>query len=895
MSEKKIRVINELLNEEKWTRATLNSYTINNFKELDSFIEETVDEETESEIKQLCDEHLQHTKNSIIALYISGIISLKRRLIDDTNLIMLIQIFSDNHKWNIVEYLCERILQFGENKFALKTLAECYVNENEDEKKYEIWERLIKVDYEEADIVRLLGEKKEAEGNIEEAADYYKKAIYRYINKKLFSNVKEIWMKLLEYTPEETDFFFHVDSKIQKTISPERAAQLLEELYAHFKDNELWDKAIEILKRILDYDPKNSWARTEIIECYKGKYKDHSHLDEYLKLSNLGQSWRNVHDAIADFEKHIAFDSGNFVCHRSWGIGLIRKIESDEITIDFARKRGHSMSLKMAVNALNTLAKDHIWVLKVIKTKEELKKSVKEDPSWALRTVIKSFDNAADMKKIKTELVPNILSQGEWSSWSIQARKILKNDPNFGNMPDKRDVFTVRENPITLEEKLFNSFKAEKGFFQRLQVIQDYISDENASRDSEYFAEMFDYFATQLKSYNNVNEIIVSCYLFIEDLIKEHPYLDPGLDITFKDLLAEMGNVEEIFQKIEDSDIKKKFLQKIQQQREDWPELYVKLFPSYLNRYIIDELLESGRKELVRDMFRNIVDNYRDYREPFIWLARSINEKIWNEKYGVEYEKILIGMIHLLDISFREISNRRDVSLNRKLNKQIQTYLFKDGRLKDFLMRNSQDSISRIFTLVNDVKDLDLSLKLELRNEIIKKYPDFKFYGEPGREVASRGLLVTIKSYELKQKELHHLLEVEVPQNSKEIGAAMELGDLRENAEYKAAKEKQEMLNNAAAKLKEDLEKAHVFNAEDINTQSVGFGTKVKLTDNTDDKPEEFTILGPWESDPSKNIISYLSPLGTALMHHKVGDTLTFKINEREYDYTVEEIEAVDI
>ena len=100
----------------------MNSYTINNLKELDSIIEETIDDDTESEVKQICDEHLQHTKNSIIALYISGIISLKRRLIDDSNLIMLIKIFSDNHKWNIVEFLCNRILQFGENKFALRTL-----------------------------------------------------------------------------------------------------------------------------------------------------------------------------------------------------------------------------------------------------------------------------------------------------------------------------------------------------------------------------------------------------------------------------------------------------------------------------------------------------------------------------------------------------------------------------------------------------------------------------------------------------------------------------------------------------------------------------------------------------------------------------------------------------
>ena len=77
--------------------------------------------------------HLRHTRNSIIALYLSGIVSLSKQLVDDSNLVALISIFSDNHKWNIVEYLANRILEYGENKFALKTLAECYEGKNEEE------------------------------------------------------------------------------------------------------------------------------------------------------------------------------------------------------------------------------------------------------------------------------------------------------------------------------------------------------------------------------------------------------------------------------------------------------------------------------------------------------------------------------------------------------------------------------------------------------------------------------------------------------------------------------------------------------------------------------------------------------------------------------------------
>ena len=294
-------------------------------------------------------------------------------------------------------------------------------------------------------------------------------------------------------------------------------------------------------------------------------------------------------------------------------------------------------------------------------------------------------------------------------------------------------------------------------------------------------------------------------------------------------------------------------------------------------------------------MFNLFTDNYRDYREPFLWISKNISETTLIEKYSFDFEKILIGLIHLLDITFREIDNRREVSFNRKINKQIQTFLFKDRKLFTYIENSDKESVSRLFNLINAVKDLDPSIKIELRKMALEKFPDFSFYGEAEREVAERRFLVTSDSYNDKQKELTKILEVEVPKNSKEIGAAIELGDLRENAEYKAAKEKQEILNTTVGKLKEDLARAHIITQEEVKKDSVGFGTKVRLKDNTADAVEEYTILGPWESQPDQNIISYLSPLGNELLNHTVGENLNFTINEREYDYTIEDISVVEV
>lgn len=900
MSEKLLDSISELLNEEKWTRATLNNYTVGNFKELDKILDEVFQNETEEDVVQLCDEHLQHTKNSIIALYISGVLNLSRQTVDDTNLIMLISIFTDNHKWNIVEYLCQRILEFGENKSALRTLADCYNNENQPERMYEVWERLIRVDYEEADIVKHLAQKKEKDGEAEEAVNYYKKALHRYINKKVFTSIKEVWGKLLQLAPEETEFFYHAEGKIAKAISEDRAVQLLTDLYPYFKEKEQWDIAIDLLRRVLDYDSKNVWARKEIVECFRAKYAHHSQLEEYIKLSNLNQSWRNVHDAISDFEKHISFDAGNFVFHRTWGVGLIRGIKDDEIHIDFVKKRGHSMSLKMGVNSLTILSKDHIWVLKSTWKREKLHKQVKEDPAWALRVVIRSYNNAADMKKIKAELVPSVLTASEWSTWSTRAREVLKTDESFGNLPDKLDHYVVRDQPISYEEKTFNKFKAEKNFFDRVKTLDEFLDyverEDNSDADTDFFREMLDYFTGFLKSYGQVNEQVISSYLIVRKIVANYPYLNPGAVLNFRELYDQIGNVEEVFAKIDNTDLKREFLTQIRKNDRNWPDIYVRLFPYFLSKDIIGELYRADEKAKLVELFHSAMGSYRDSREAFVWIARNCMEDDWFRQLDADYEKILIAMIHLLDLTYRDVGNRKDVSSNRKVNKQIHGFLFKDEHLPRFVEKADQESLTRIYTLVDDVKELDPAVKLELRHKILERFPDFKFYGgEKGKEAVSRASFYVIAaSYEAKQRSLAHMQQVEVPANSKEIGVAREYGDLRENAEFKAAKERQEILNTSIGKLTEELDRAQIISQNDVDTSKIAYGTHVKLHNIDTNKLEEYTIMGPWESNPNEAIISYLSPFGNELYGSGIGDELNFIINERPYNYRVEEIELAD-
>ena len=314
---------------------------------------------------------------------------------------------------------------------------------------------------------------------------------------------------------------------------------------------------------------------------------------------------------------------------------------------------------------------------------------------------------------------------------------------------------------------------------------------------------------------------------------------------------------------------------------------------------IIDELATSGYRDKVEQLFLSIADRYREYREAFIWIVKNYVTEKWCEKHNVSYEKILINMVHLLDITFREISDKKDVSDNRRLNKQIQTFLVKDGSIENYIEKADKDSVTRLYTLISDVKEFDVKQKQIYMNIIKKRFSDFKFYDEKISKVDSkkatvRGLFVSEAAFMLKKKELKKIIEVEIPKNSKEIGAAIELGDLSENAEYKAGKEKQELLQISVGKLQEEIDKAQIVKREDVGAEKIAFGVKAVLQNNTTGKDETFTIMGPWESEPEKNIISYQSPFAGELLGKTSGDTINFIINERKYNYTVKELSVAD-
>lgn len=888
-----IQSVQDMLKEETWTRQTISNYTQNDLKGLAEIVENAKSENCTKQIYEICKEHLVHSKDSIIALYICGILDLQNGSLDNSALETLVDIFEKNHKENVVVYLCESILDDdSNNKFALRTLANFYLSEN-NPKVWDLYETLVKVDFSEADKAKLLAEHFEAESDIEKAIDYYKKAILRYINAKNYNQCKEIWSKLVQFIPQEIDFFQLIRRKISKQMGDYKTTILMQELYTWYKDNKKWDIAIEILKQNLEVEPKDNWARKEIVDCYREKYAGHSHLEDYIRSSNLTQNYRNVFEAINYFEKHIAFDKGSFVFHRNWGVGIIRKLENDTLTINFGKVAGiHEMKLAMAVTALKPLAKDHIWVLKATKKHDELSKKIKSDKVWALKTIIKSYDNACDFKHIKAELVPAILTPGEWTSWNTAAKKILETDAQFGISPNDINMYTVRDHEITPEEKYSNEFKAQKQFFARIDILMKYFDNDITDKSSEFFAEMYSYFTGYLKNITKVNEQVLASYLVVKYIGSVDKQFAFPTKETFAELYKHIEDPREIYCQLKDTKnthLRADFIKTIKL-LPDWDEQYIKLFPTALKEEILKSLIDGGQVEKVQKMVRKCFEQYKDYRDAVLFFFEKCQEKDWFKNAGVSYEKQLITLINIIELTFREIKNHVNSTENKKINKNATTLLFQESTLYNYMFSKDIETVNKMYTMVDDIAELDPSYKQTTRNKILEKYPDFKFRVSEEKISQPKGMLVTAQKLSEKKAEAERIEKVEIPKNAAEVADAKAKGDLKENQEYKSAREQQHFLNLSLSKLTEELNRAVVFDPTTATTSIVSFGTEVTLTNKNTQEDEVYTILGPWESDPDNNIISYMSPFGNAILDKKVGENVQFTINEHKYNYDIKKI-----
>nr|WP_267506553.1 transcription elongation factor GreA [Borreliella afzelii] len=897
MSNITIEKLDSILQEDKWTRIVVNNYSLAKIKELDDLIDNIIDEGLTEDVLDICGRHLKDVKKSIAGLYISGMLIYSRRPLNDMNLLAVIDLFSQNLKWALVEHICNEMLSISENKHALYTLAKIYAQNNENDKLPNIWTRIVEADIDDTVFVRQLATYYETI-DLQKSIFYFRKAIYRFIDKKQMSGIREVWAKLIHYVSDDFDSFLLILQKIEKDLGFKKAIVLYEDLFDHYSLTDNIDETIEILKGILKLDNKNHKARENLVKFLRERYKDVKNIEDYLVKSDIENLDKNFVDVYSDFEKYLFFAKGNFVYHQTWSVGIVRDVNDHGITVDFVSKRGHFIGFDMAMSALSPLSREDIRVLKAITPKEELADRVKKDIEWAIKVIIKSY-KAIDLKGIKKELVPSLMTQSSWNSWSLKAKQILKDNPHFVMDSGKLDCYVYNERSSNLNEKMYDKFKIEKDFYKRYEIFINYCNVKGIVKDLHIEEEMLNYFLIYVNNFTKVDHHVISSYVILKSLGNFSEELSSKVniekDVNLEFLLKEYSKgIVDLFDSILNAEIKKELVVLIKRELSNWILYYKELFPHSVNKKLVESLYKENPKE-VEKLFNYVIKNYKIYKDAYIWILKHF--KTYSIDLSYSDSDLLANLIKILTDSVIKINNKNNSVASKRIYKMVINLLVKDGYLKSVLEYVRDEELAkRVYMTCFYVKDFPPKDLLDIKSIIRQLFDSVEFEDEKMQLAGERmeiGFLTILSSLNKKQKELKHLKEVEIPENSKEIGKARELGDLKENAEYHSAKEKQQFLTKRLNSLMLEIENAKVIDTKDLQSSVVGFGTKVIILNEVTGKDESYLILGPWESNPDEGIISYKSPFGENLLDSREGDSLNFIINNTNFKYFVKKIEPI--
>ena len=883
----------EKIDNKLWSEIACNKIGIKEFEKLDTIVAELeLDPEAKKEFFISCNVVLEgDNKKSIIARYLSSLCG--RHPVDDRAILTVLEDYYNNEKWEEVLFLANKILSFNENPFALYVLGTYYEKKGNLEEKIETWKRLVKVNFDDTDIVNRLADYFSQKGEVQNALNYYRILIRRQIKLEDYSALKKTWEKVMNLKSDNGEYLINLACGIADAMGGDKGLWFFNSIVD--KGNFPKEINVKALKNAIKYAPDSLETRDRIVALWKEIYKDNPRLDYCLKNTGILNDYQNISTSIDKFELEISFVEKAFVYHSTWRIGRIQQILQDDMIINFSSKGVHRMSCDMAFKSLKVLPKTHIWVLKAAVSRDRIREKLLNDTNWGLNTLLSSFDNKmGTIKMMKEELVPSLLSDEEWASWLTKARKELSSNPYYGIAENDPDSYTLRTTPITAEEKERILFKNATTFKERYGILKDFL-DTNCDTDSNEFSYIISYFE---RTSNQKSDEGLWAYLVADHLKygrKKLSFID--IKTTFEDHYTREAFIAQ-FKAIKEADIKRYYVNKIIDTEKKPQDLIISLYPLYPVDFMEKAITSTGKKTIMNEVRASAITKAKDYPEFFLYMVKNTSKENW-KKSGVNENDILITKLQVLNSVVRKISNSIDVTENKKWQKLLIDSLFKGGEKAEviaFINNASEEEVQKIYSVIKGINGID-GEKIAVKHKISTKFPQTweSICGEVVKKEQEKfipkGLLCTRKSLDGKLAELDHLKNVEIPENAKEIGEARALGDLRENAEYQYGKDKQKNLNFMLNKLTDEVSKAQVVTPESVDTSFVSFGTKVVFMDNNANKNVTYTIMGPWESDPTQNILNFKAPLGQKLYNLKVGENTKFSINGTDYDYTVVSIE----
>ncbi len=712
------------LQDEVLLRTPLIKYTVKDFlnarKLANALIKNGLQEKAIEELEQF----LSQTHESVLTHFILLILKSSLQVEYENALEKLLNQFNSIRKSSIVTVIAEAILEYDESIIALNTLADHYRRENNEEELLEIWERILKQEKNNYKLPQKIAGIKLKNNKTEEAVRFLKMAFFRALEMKDNAEILKIWDKLIAHNNQDFSFFQQFSKKLSNLFNTEEMILIIKKLYNnYYKDyKKNTDYCLSLLKELIELDPENQDYRDDLITLYREKYKNHSHLEEFITYSGLQKKWKKIKPQIETFEKHIRFDNDTFVYHKSFGYGLIKSIEKDKgreskslnvtkLKIDFENKRNHFMTLRIAVNSLNICYKYNIKALKIFKP-DTAKAILQKADEQAAVAILKTFNKGVSQKDIKSLLVPELFSDQEWTPFWKSLKKVFYENNKFEY---KNKLYNFNTKGSSYADDLFSQFLKTRDLFMKVKIIDIYLSNYT-STDSDIFKKIL-HNLEQLIDMNETNTIIILAalkYIITHYNVK----LKTDIDACIKQYLNKHNYVEG-FEMLKSSAHKNNFIETVYKlEKKNYPEILKNIFlsPSIQSKtYIFSILMHNNCQEQIQTIINTIINNRKEYTDHYLLIVKNyfIDQP---EASTLDQYTTYMNLIEILENCYKELSVNKSAASARRQYNTVVNLLFERENFFNFLRSlKSAEMKNKIFSHLNNMHFLENYIKTEIK------------------------------------------------------------------------------------------------------------------------------------------------------------------------------------
>jgi transcription elongation GreA/GreB family factor len=585
------------------------------------------------------------------------------------------------------------------------------------------------------------------------------------------------------------------------------------------------------------------------------------------ELEKLVESGKLTNKAAEQLEQ---LRPGSFCLHKSWGFGQVAEwnLLLNQIVIDFKTKARHPMQLAYAAENLTPIPAGHFLARKV-KEPDTIKALLKSDPAAVVRNILEGFDGKATLAQISETLVGDLFTEAEWKRWWTSAKKAMKASGYFSVPAKKSEPIALRAEPVSRADELltfFNQTRQPKEQAAALdQIIKFHHEFSDPKAQLQPIVERIESTAAQNQKLHS--PLTFELVLARDDFLERVPELRMSRpDLTLKRLISEEeSRLTEILSKLPSAK-ERRVLQALPRALGDaWTRRAWQMMASNNPRLVpqIPKIFaENGKIDELRTLLERAVREHSASSEMMVWLCRE--RAHWPELITPEILPAILSAIE------------RDQHNEASRSSRLRDLLLDDRELIGDIFRNSE---------VGDARDVmrrllltpvfDNLTKRSLMARVIKLYPELE------------SMATGAQPEEIVNKKL--------PENSKEIGVARSYGDLRENFEFKAAKQMQAVLMRRKSELEQMLHRARGTDFSNADTFQVSIGTIATLRDVDSAQEESYAILGAWDGDPERHIISYQTAIGQTLLGKKRGERVTLNTDHGTATYEVIEISPAPV